>query len=61
MGGAMKLKPLSERIACLRRRECLVQGCVRPLHGFGFCQECVAEMDKRLVELTKAMQNRESV
>ena len=50
-----KLKsPAAERIAAIRRKECVVEGCVRPLHGYGFCRECLTEMDNRMIALAEA-------
>jgi hypothetical protein len=51
----MNLKSPSERIASIRRKECVVEGCVRPLHGFGFCRECLTEMDNRMIEMKDAL------
>ena len=46
----MNLKSPSERIASIRRKECVVESCTRPLHGFGFCRECLTEMDNRIIK-----------
>lgn len=44
----MKLKPQTERKAAVRRRECLVEGCMRPIHWFGYCRECLTELNEAL-------------
>jgi hypothetical protein len=46
----MKLKANPERTAAVRRKECVVEGCTRQIHGFGFCRECLAELNKALEE-----------
>ena len=51
----MNLKSPSERITSIRRKECVVEGCTRPLHGFGFCRECLTEMDNRMIEMKDAL------
>ena len=51
----MKLKSPSERKTSLRRKECVVEDCTRPLHGFGFCRECLTEIDDRVVKLNDAL------
>ena len=57
-----KLKsPAAERIAAIRRKECVVEGCVRPLHGYGFCRECLTEMDNRMIALAEAAEKAEKV
>lgn len=28
--------------------ECLVEGCMRPIHGFGYCRECLTELNEAL-------------
>jgi hypothetical protein len=54
----MKLKSPSERKASIRRKECVVKDCARPIHEFGFCRECLTEMDRRIVEFNEALKNR---
>ena len=44
----MKLKPLLERRTAAHRNECVVLGCTRPRHGFGFCRECLTELGEEL-------------
>ena len=51
----MNLKSPSERIASIHRKECVVENCTRPLHGFGFCRECLTEMDNRMIAVTNAL------
>jgi hypothetical protein len=42
---AMKMKATrADRAAAIRRNECIVEGCTRPLYGYGFCRECLTSL-----------------
>jgi hypothetical protein len=44
----MKLKPDSGRRKAARRGECLVDGCARPIFGFGLCREDLSDLNSKM-------------
>lgn len=52
-----KLKPRDERAAAVRRGECLVDGCTRPIHAYGHCRECLGELNASMEQGAKAMRD----